>query len=111
MVSDPENNCRWQAAIVVGTNIESAPDEMWKVVRECGDSEDEDMRSAMATVLLEHLFELDFDRYFALVRGEVSSGRLRLLDTLDMCAFFDDEVGKRKVDNYIRNARRGRPRE
>ncbi len=110
MVSDAENNCRWQAAIVVGMSIESVPDEVWKVVREHGDSEDEDMRSAIATILLEHLLEFDFDRYFAFVRDEVSAGRLRQLDTLSMCAFSDDKINK-EVGNYIRNATRGRPRE
>ncbi len=108
MVSDAENNCRWQATIVVGMSIESAPDEVWEVIREHGNSDDEDMRSAMATVLLEHLLEFDFDRYFALIRDEVSAGRLRLLDTLSMCSFKDDAMTKR-VGNYIRNATRGRP--
>jgi len=111
MVSDPENNCRWQAAIVVGMSVESASDEVWEVVREHGNSKDEDMRSAMATLLLEHLLEFDFERYFSLLRGEVSADRLQLLDTLSRCAFFGDKMRERKVRNYIRNTSRGRPRE
>jgi len=110
MVSDSENNCRWQAAIVVGMNIEPAPDEAWQIVCEHGNSEDEDMRSAMATILLEHLLEHDFYKYFALIRAEVSAGRLRLLDTLAICAFPKDDARTKKLRNFLRNATRGRPR-
>lgn len=111
MVSDSENHCRWQAAIVVGMSIESAPDEVWQVVRQQGDSKNEDMRSAMATILLEHLLEFDFDKYFSLVRAEVANGRSRLLDTLDRCSFFNNNARENKVRNYLRNATRGRPRQ
>ncbi len=52
MLHDSNNDCRWQAAIVIGESIRADPDAVWQIVREYGDSKDHDMRSAMACVLL-----------------------------------------------------------
>ena len=72
LIEDSENNCRWQALIVVGEAIESSPDQVWGIVREYGDSTDSDMRTAVATVLLEHLLDFHFEKFFEQVRTEVS---------------------------------------
>ena len=53
MIEDENNNCRWQALIVIGEFIQSKPDEVWRVVREYAESEDDDMRLGVAKVLLE----------------------------------------------------------
>ena len=111
MIRDPDGNCRWQAAIVVAESIATDPDAVWQVVLEHGDSKDEDMRRAVACVLLEHLLESDFDRYFSLLREEVTKGRLGFLETLGMCSFFGEvaEDRKKKIAKYIRKATRGLP--
>ncbi len=111
MIGDPDGNCRWQAAIVVGESIATDPDDVWQVVLEHGDSKDEDLRRAMACVLLEHLLEFDFDKYFSLLQREVAKGRLGLLETLSMCSFFGEvaEDQKKKVAKYMRKATRGLP--
>jgi hypothetical protein len=54
LINDPNNDCRWQAMIVVGEFIEQNPEAVWQVICEFGVSKDEDMRDAVATVLLEH---------------------------------------------------------
>ena len=64
LIADEDNDCRWQALIVVGEFIETQPEEVWRVVRKYGASPDEDMREAVACVLLEHLLEYHFKAYF-----------------------------------------------
>ena len=113
MLRDSDGNCRWQAAIVIGESIEADPDAVWRIVLEHGDSQDQDMRSAMACVLLEHLLARDFERYFSLLRDEVAKGRRRFLDTLGICFFFGEDAAnhKKRVGEYIRNATGGLPDE
>ena len=55
LIADPDNDCRWQALIVVGESVRTDPEAVWEVICEHGVSEDEDMRAGVATVLLEHL--------------------------------------------------------
>ena len=109
LVEDPDNNCRWQAAIIVGESIESDPGAVWNVVERFGDSVDEDMRAAIATILLEHLLEHDFDTYLNKLKFEVDKGRHRFLDTLELCEYNLDDGDARRVKNYLRRARRGVP--
>lgn len=108
MITDSDNNCRWQAVIVIGESIKTDPDAVWKVVSEFGDSEDEDMRNAIACVLLEELLDNDFARYFPRVRSEVSKGRTRFLKTLNMC-WFDDCKGPNyeRAQRYLEKGPRG----
>jgi hypothetical protein len=111
LIRDSDSNCRWQAAIVVGESIATDPDAVWQVVLECGEPKDADMRSAIAFVLLEHLLESDFDRYFSLLREEVREGRRWLLDVLSMCCLFGEDAEDRKktIAKYMRRATRGLP--
>ncbi len=111
LIRDSDSNCRWQAAIVVGESIATDPDAVWQVVLEHGEPKDEDMRSALACVLLEHLLESNFDRYFSLLREEVTRGQRWLLDVLSMCHLFgeDAEDHKKRIAKYMRRATRGLP--
>ena len=106
LITDRDNNCRWQAVIVVGESIDSNPDAVWNIVAAFGDSRDDDMRSAIACVLLEHLLDTDFDRYFSRVQDEVRRGRLRFLDTLAMCWFDDHGPNYERAQRYVRRVRR-----
>lgn len=54
LIDDCHNTCRWQAMIVIGEYIETDPARVWPIVEHYGQSDDEDMRAAVATVLLEH---------------------------------------------------------
>jgi hypothetical protein len=85
LIDDPNNNCRWQAVIVVGESIEEAPEKVWEVVCEFGISEDEDMRDAVATVLLEHLLEHHFAAFFPRLEKKIKEGAPLLADTLKSC--------------------------
>ena len=59
---DGQPDFRWRAIIRVGEFVESNPDEVCDFVLRWGSHEDEDLRNAIATCLLEHLLEHHFDR-------------------------------------------------
>jgi hypothetical protein len=53
---------------VIGQFVEREPDAIWPFVLRWGSHEDEDLRSAIATLLLEHLLEYHFDLIFPQVK-------------------------------------------
>jgi hypothetical protein len=67
LLSDNDNDIRWQAAIVIGAFIEGAPDKVWDVILRFGDSDETDTRTAVGTVLLEPLLQRHGSRYRPLV--------------------------------------------
>jgi len=71
LIEDENNDCRWQALIVIGEFIPADPEAVWRVVARYGVSDDPDMRMAVATVLLEHLIEL-FPATFRRWRSNIS---------------------------------------
>lgn len=64
---------RWQALIALAGHIEDSPIAVWEFARQWGKSEDEDLRAAIATLLLEHLLEYHFEALFAAVEVEVAT--------------------------------------
>jgi hypothetical protein len=64
---------RWQAIIQVGNFIEHEPEVIWPFVLRWGSHEDEDVRAAVATCLLEHLLEHHFETIFPLVETAARS--------------------------------------
>jgi hypothetical protein len=83
-IEDSDNNCRWQSLIIIGEYINKYQDDIFNIIIKYGSSEDQDMRMAIATVLLEHLFEKDFKKYFSLYKN-ISKDNHLLLDTLSSC--------------------------
>ena len=67
LLPEQDNDVRWQAAIVIGEFIDTAPDRVWDVIVKFGDSADPDMRTAIGTVLLEHLLQRHGPRFRPLV--------------------------------------------
>jgi len=88
LIGDTNNDCRWQALIVVGESVESNPAAVWDVICQHGESPDEDLRTGVATVLLEHLLEYHFDEYFPLLKERIEAGSGMLRDTLRRCWAF-----------------------
>lgn len=84
-VDDGQRDCRWQALVVCGEFIATRPEDVWALAAEHGDAPDEDLRTGVATVLLEHLLELDFERYFPRVASAVRGGATGLAHTLRLC--------------------------
>ncbi len=108
LVEDADNDCRWQALIVIGESLTTSPEEVWRVIRAYGGSEDPDLRMGVATVLLEHLLEEHFEEYFPKVRAELLLGSARFAETVGSC-WFDGCGGPRyrRVQKLLRNAGRG----
>ena len=63
-----ELDLRWQAIIGVGEFVESDPLPVWEFTRRWSVEADEDMQHALASVLLEHLFEHHFALVYPLVQ-------------------------------------------
>ena len=61
---EAQRDWRWQCIIDLGEYVESNPEEVWAFVAHWGGHRDEDLRSAIATCLLEHLLEHHFDVIF-----------------------------------------------
>jgi hypothetical protein len=105
-VNDSDNNCRWQSLIIISELIEIQPDLVWSVILEYGDSDDDDMRTAIATVLLEHLLDFNFDKYFTKLREEILKGRNQFIDTLEMC-WLEEKRGTNfeKVRSFLKTVK------
>ena len=74
----------WQAAVRLGDFVEVAPNDVWTLVTKWGDSDNDEVRMALATCVLEHLLEHHFDRYFPLVE-ELALTNSRFADTFGSC--------------------------
>lgn len=108
LVPDSDNNCRWQSLIVISELIRTRPELVWEIVSKFGDSNDEDMRMAIACVLLEHLIDHDFDIYFTKVRELIRRGRYRFIDTLEFCSFVEiSEVQRKSIKSFLIKSKRG----
>jgi hypothetical protein len=102
LVADPDNHCRWQALMVVGHFAERHASAVWPVVLEHGASEDEDMRSAVATMLLEPILKHHYDEYFPVLKAAVEAGNTHLTDTLRRCWLFGGaKRHSREVDRLL----------
>ncbi len=64
---------RWQAIGKVSAFIKTEPEQVWSFVYRWGCSDEEDVRTAIATCLLEHILEHWFDRFFPRVEHAVRS--------------------------------------
>jgi hypothetical protein len=110
LIGDSDNDCRWQALIVVGEYIRSDPEAVWAVICEYGASDDDDMRDGVATVLLEHLLEYHFDAYFPRLKERIEAGSHLLADTLSSCWAFGQAVPRwADVEALTESAKQRRP--
>jgi hypothetical protein len=74
--SPGEEDPRWQAIIAISEFVETNPDKVWNFIARWGNHEDEDLRAAIATCLLEHLFEHHFGLIFPRVEKAVKESTL-----------------------------------
>ncbi len=73
---DGEVDPRWQAIIHVGYFIQTNPDEVWQFIARWGAHDDKDLRTAIATCLLEHLLGERFEEYFPKVQAAARDSAL-----------------------------------
>jgi hypothetical protein len=104
-LTDNDNDCKWQSFIIVGEFVESKPNECWEIITKLGDSNNDDTRAAVATVLLEHYFEKNpklFDTKFREYKRLVKEGHKNLLRTLSICrSDWGSDTNHSKVDRYL----------
>jgi hypothetical protein len=84
---DYEIDPRWQAIIEIGEFVKSDPEEIWHFISRWGIHSDDDLRTAVATCLLEHLLEYHFDAYFAKTKALVRKNSF-FADTFSRCFKF-----------------------
>ena len=75
---------RWQAIIAIEDFVQEEPDAVWSSILRWGNSADEELRSAIATCLLEHWLEHHFRRFFPRVEEAVRTNSM-LADTFLKC--------------------------
>jgi hypothetical protein len=85
--SEEEKDPRWQVIIAIEKYIESEPEEVWSFIRRWGGHADEDLRTAIATCLLEHLLEYHFAAYFPQVQ-QAALADPRFAHTFLLCSQF-----------------------
>ena len=103
-----EEDPRWQAIIAVGEFIETERDAVWDFAAKWGCHENEDLRAAVATCVLEHLLEVHFDAPFSRVERAARSSPL-FADTLSMCWKFGEAKqtrNARRLDQLLRETAR-----
>ncbi len=86
---------RWRAAILLGNYARTDPESVWQLAVKWGSVRNADTRTAIATCVLEHLFEYHFEPYFTRTVRAVKRGNRRLGDTLSRCWAFGQANTKR----------------
>jgi len=97
---DGQSDPRWQAILRVEDHIEQHPEEVWRFTRKWGTHANADLRTAVATCLLEHLLAQHFDRVFPWV-SEACRQSSRFADTLGRCW----ELGQTRTPRNLRRFR------
>jgi hypothetical protein len=82
-------DARWQAIIEVAMSAEREPEAIWPFVLKWGSHEDEDVRAAIATCLLEDLLQYHFDLLFPRVALAARSSEF-FAKTTAMCWKFGE---------------------
>jgi hypothetical protein len=78
---------RWQSIIDVSEFIPTHPEEVWAFAARWGCTEDPDLRAAIATCIVEHLLEHNFDLVFPRV-ADLARRDARFAETLKLCSEF-----------------------
>jgi hypothetical protein len=94
-----ETDPRWQAIIVVEEFIRSDPEPIWPFIVRWGSSLDEDLRTAVATCLLEDLLKFHFECFFPRLEEAVQSNAL-LADTFSRCWKLGQAEGEGNVGRF-----------
>lgn len=108
-IGDCNREVRWQAIIVIGEYIPVGirNEEIWNLVIQYS-GVDDDMQQALATVLLEHLLEYDYDCTIKRIATAASDWNTTLRDVLERCwRFGQSDTQWRRVEQIIATWPRG----
>lgn len=99
-IRDGNESDRWAAAAELSEHVVSNSDRIWPTVLELASSDVEDIRQAVATNVLEHILEHDFDRFFPLIESEVKRGNENLRDSVRLCWKFGQSLDRRRSERW-----------
>jgi len=94
-----ELDMRWQAIIDISEHIQQHPNEVWHFTRKWGAHGNADLRTAVATCLLEHLLEHHFDKIFPLASEACRQSR-RFADTFSRCGEFGQTSHRGNLERF-----------
>jgi hypothetical protein len=96
---------RWQAIIKIEEFVREEPEAVWPFIHRWGCHEDEDLRTASATVLPEHLLECHFADFFPKVTAAAKQNAL-FADTFTRCWKFGQshEDGNAERFDHLKKA-------
>ncbi len=107
--TDEGQDPRWQAIIAVSEYIWSGPEEaveaVWGFTRRWGAHPQQDLRTAIATCLLEHLLEYHFTAFFPRVEELALTAPL-FGDTFERCWQLGQALKPGNAERYIALAER-----
>ena len=101
---------RWQAIIRVGEFVETQPEAVWQFAQRWGKHAQADLRTAVATCLLEHLLEHHFELLFPRVRRAALES-VRFAETFRSCWWFGQAKAPRntarvkRLESQLRRSR------
>lgn len=109
-LGSPDEDSYWQAAIALAAqgHCESAPEVIWPLVVKWGSSNDEDVRAAIATCVLEHILECHFIEYFEKATELIDGGNKNFADTLRLCWKFGQTklpANARRFDELVASSK------
>lgn len=101
LLRDTNTDVRWQAFIVVGEFMESKPQEVCNIIVTYGASDDEDVRTAVGTVLLEHMIA---GRHYGMCMTALKEALRReegdlLRSTIRQCENFTSQSGWKRLQS------------
>jgi len=105
---DGATDPRWQAIIAVSEFIEAEPEPVLEFAKRWGSHEQEDLRAAIATCILEHLLEHHFDLLFPRIEAAAREN-VRFMDTLGQCERFGQSLipkNASRLDRLIKETHR-----
>jgi hypothetical protein len=83
---------RWQAIIEIGEFVETNPEEIWSFILKWGVHENEDLRMAISTCLLELLLEYHFDLIFPRLKKALATDKRLTYITKMVWAFGQSDL-------------------
>jgi hypothetical protein len=102
-----ETDDRWQAIMRVEDHVELYPELIWKFVLKWGRHPQEDLRDAIAVLLVEHLLEHHFNLIYPRLCEEVGKSK-RFADMVGRCYWLGEgawAANARKLDRLVGKAR------
>lgn len=105
LICDPCEDCRWQAAMVISEYLDVAEERVWSVVDRYITTGNETGVDTVATVLVEHLLERDFQGYFQRLKKHWQVGYPLAVELLTWCwPFGEAEAHWDEVEALIETA-------